>query len=156
MYLVIDRTTVNAIRGVVESGGKRVGTTRMLDPRDLGHYAKWLGAVGGRDLLDAFEVQLINDGMLFVRPVDVDGVPLHDECKALEIRHYDDGSRIVWEPQIECTACDGDGHFALPGDPIREDDLCAVCDGSGHMAWGEFETDMDGNPLPLCNQGGSR
>ena len=145
-YLVIDRTMVNPILLVVEDG-RRFGNTQLLDDRDVPAYAKWLGTVGGRELLDAFEVALINDGMLRVWPVDADGDPLHDECDAVEIRHYDDGSRIVWEAKLRCDTCCGEGHFNLLGEPVEEDDLCPHCDGNGYVTGPEFETDMDGAPV---------
>lgn len=145
-YLVIDRTMSMPIRLVVESGGQAFGNTQMLDDLEVPAYAKWLGLVGGRDLLDAFEVQLINDGMLRVWPVDADGEPLHDECDAVEIVHYDDGSRIVWQPKVRCETCCGAGHYRLDCEPVEEEDLCLHCDGNG-WTWGrEFETDMDGMP----------
>jgi hypothetical protein len=130
-YLVIDRTMMQPIRGVFDPDGQRVGTTRMLDQPEVKDYARWLGQVGGLDMLDAFEVQLINDGMLDVFPVDADGDPLHDECDAIEIVHYEGGSRIVWEPKLKCETCCGAGNFALDGQPVDEEDLCLECDGNG-------------------------
>lgn len=158
-YLVIDRTMAQPFRGVVESGGKSCGTTQMLEwGAELREYAKWIGLNGGRALLDQFEVQLINDGMLPVWPVDDEGEPLHDECDAVEIIHYDEGARIVWQPKVRCDTCFGQGHHNLNGEPMDEDDLCLDCDGNG-WTWGiEFETDMQGNPLhnaPLTGQGGA-
>lgn len=146
-YLVIDRTMTMPIRLVVESGGNAFGNTQLLSDADVPAYAKWLGLVGGRELLDAFEVKLINDGMLRVWPVDSEGDPLHDECDATEIRHYDDGSRIAWEPKWRCDTCCGEGHFNLHGEPVEEEDLCPHCDGLGQITGPEFETDMDGGPL---------
>lgn len=144
-YLVIDRTKVMPICMVAEDG-KRFGTTQILDDAEVPAYAKWLGLIGGRELLDAFEVKLINDGMLRVWPIDEDGEPLHDECEAVEIRHYDDGSRIAWEPKVRCETCCGAGHYRLDGGLVDEEDVCVLCDGNGFV-WGcEFETDMDGNP----------
>lgn len=147
MYLIIDRTKTMPILGVVEAGGQHVGTTRMLHDREVADYARWLGVYGGRELLDAFEVQLINDGMLRVWPVDANGEPLHDECDAIEIVHYDDGSRIVWEPKVKCDTCCGNGHSNLHGEPVDDEDLCPHCDGHGWVTGAEFETDMNGNPL---------
>lgn len=143
-YLVIDRTMVQPIRGVVESGGASAGSTLMLDQHEVQACAKWLGVHGGRDLLDAFEVQLINDGAIEVFPVDVDGLPLHDECEAQEIIRYDDGPRIAWVPRVRCDVCCGQGHFNLHGEPVDEDDICPNCDGHGQVSGREFETDMDG------------
>ena len=148
-YLVIDRTMTQPIRGVVADCGRHVGTTQMLEWGDeLRDYAKWIGLHGGKELLDQFEVQLINDGMLYVWPVDAEGEPLHDECDAVEIRHYDDGSRIVWEPKLRCDDCCGQGHHNLHGEPVEEEDLCLSCDGNGWKMGAEFETNMDGEPLP--------
>lgn len=148
-YLVIDRAKIQPIRGVVTDCGRHVGTTRMLEWGDeLRDYAKWVGLHGGKELLDQFEVQLINDGMLFVWPVDADGEPLHDECDAVEMRHYDDGSRIVWAPKLRCHDCYGQGHYNLHGEAVEEEDLCLSCDGNGWKMGAEFETDMDGAPLP--------
>ncbi len=147
MYLVIDRTKVNPFQGVVDPAGKCVGTMRMLDWRDLKDYAKWVGVNGGKDLLDKSEVQLINDGMLYVWPIDEDGEPLHDECEAVEIIHYDQGSRIVWTPKLRCETCCGEGHFNLYGEPVEEEDLCPHCDGDGYVWGAEFETDMNGNAV---------
>jgi hypothetical protein len=138
------------IRLVVERGGKSAGTTRLLDDREVPAYAKWLGLVGGRELLDAFEVKLINDGMLRLWPVDAEGEPLHGECEALEIRRYDDGPRIVWEAKIQCDICCGQGHHNLHGEPVEEDDLCITCDGSGYTTGPEFETDINGEPLRVA------
>lgn len=147
-YLVIDRTMTMPFRGVVEAGGKAAGTLQFLHDLEVPAYAKWLGLVGGRDLLDAFEVALINCGMLRVWPVDEDGEPLHDECDAVEIRRYDDGPRLVWEAKLKCEWCCGNGHHNLHGEPVEEDDLCLSCDGVGYTTSAEFETDMDGNGLP--------
>lgn len=146
-YLVIDRTKTQPIQLVVESGGLAFGNTQLLDDAEVSAYAKWLGLVGGRELLDAFEVQLINDGVLRVWPVDEDGEPLHDECDAVAIVHYDDGSRIVWEPKIKCDTCCGAGHYNLHGEPVEEEDLCLFCDGRGWNTGPEFETDMQGTAL---------
>lgn len=147
MYLVIDRTMVNPFRGVVEEGGKNFGTTQMLDWRELADYAKWVGMNGGKELLDQFEVQLINDGMIWIWPVDDDGEPLHDECECLEIRRYDDGPRLVWQPKVRCETCFGQGHYVMDGSPVEEEDLCLECDSNGWNWGAEFETDMQGNPL---------
>lgn len=152
MYLCIDRTKVQPITAVVERGGQCIGTTRLLDWRDLPAYARFLGLFGGRELLDAFELRLINDGMLFIWPIDDEGEPLFDECDATEIRRYDDGSRIVWQARLKCQICCGDGHFGQPGDEITDEDLCPNCDGTGEITGEEFETDMDGRPLPSTAQ----
>ena len=146
-YLVIDNTKSLPIRGVIESGGSHVGNTQMLGHEELKDYSKWLGIYGGRSLVDAFEVSLINDGMLLVWPVDEAGDALHDECDALEIRHYDTGARLVWEAKIKCNLCCGQGHFNLYGQAVEEEDLCPSCDGNGHNIGPEFETDIDGNLL---------
>jgi hypothetical protein len=147
-YLVIDCTKTNPIRGVVADKGRHVGNTQMLEWGDeLRAYAAWVGKYGGKRMLDAFEVQLINDGMLHVWPVDAEGEPLHDECEALEIRRYDDGPRIVWEAKIQCVICCGQGHHNLHGEPVEEDDLCITCDGIGYTTDPEFETDINGEPL---------
>lgn len=147
-YLVIDNTKVNPIQLVVEDG-KRFGNTQLLDWREISEYAKWIGIYGGLRLLDYFEVQLINDGMIYVWPVDEEGEPLHDECECLEINHYDDGSHLVWIPKCRCETCLGQGHFVMDGSEVEEDDICPDCDGDG-FTWGdEFETDMQGNPLQI-------
>ena len=146
-YLVIDNTKSLPIRGVIESGGSHVGNTQMLGHEELKDYSKWLGLYGGRSLVDAFEVSLINDGMLLIWPVDEAGDALHDECDALEIRHYDTGARLVWEVKIRCNLCCGQGHFNLYGQAVEEEDLCPSCDGNGHNIGPEFETDIDGNLL---------
>ena len=147
-YLVIDNTMTMPILGVVDKCGNHVGNTQMLHDNEVKDYARWLGLYGGRSLLDAFEVQLINDGMLYVWPVDADGDPLHDECDAVEIRHYDDGARIVWEAKLKCEWCCGNGHHNLHGEPVEEEDLCMACGGDGFNTGPEFETDMDGHGLP--------
>lgn len=67
-YLVIDCTMSQPILGVVR-GGNEFGNTQLLADSEVPAYAKWLGCVGGRELLDAFEVKLINDGMLWVWPI---------------------------------------------------------------------------------------
>ena len=146
-YLIIDCTMEMPIRGVFAARGRHVGTTQMLDWHEVPQYARWLGLNGGRKLLDAFEVQLINDGALPVWPVDVDGEPLHDECDAVEVRHYDDGSRIAWTPKLRCETCCGQGHFVMDGRPVEEEDICPFCDGNGWIWGNEFETDMDGGAL---------
>jgi hypothetical protein len=133
---------------IVAEDGRRFGNTQMLDHREVKDYAKWLGVVAGRSMLDAFEVALINDGMLMVWPVNEFGEPHPGECDALRIEHYDDGSRIVWEAKVECPHCDGDGHYGLRGEPVDEDDICLNCDGNGYTYGDEFQTDMDGNAVP--------
>lgn len=145
-YLVIDTSKELPIQMVVEDG-RRFGTTQLLDWRELADYALWVGINGGRRMLDQFEVQLINDGMLYVCPVDEDGEPLHDECECQEVMHYDEGSRLAWIPKCECEACLGRGHFVFDGSEVEEEDLCAYCDGEGWKWGAEFETDMQGNPL---------
>ncbi len=146
-YLVIDRTMVQPIRLVVEDG-RTFGNTQLLDWQEVPQYARWLGLVGGRELLDAFEVKLINEGMIWVWPVDADGEPLHDECNCEEIRRYDDGPRLVWTPKLRCETCFGQGHYVMDGRPVEEEDICLDCAGNG-WTWGsEFETDMHGEPLP--------
>jgi hypothetical protein len=145
-YLVIDTTKELPIQMVVEDG-RRFGTTQLLDWSELADYAMWVGVNGGRRMLDQFEVQLINDGMFYVWPVDEEGEPLHDECECQEVRHYDNGSRLTWIPKCRCETCLGQGHFVMDGSEVEEDDLCMYCDGQG-WTWGaEFETDMQGDPL---------
>jgi hypothetical protein len=146
-YLTIDCTKYLPSFGVVQDG-RVFGTLQMLDWSELKDYAKWLGLAGGRGMLDSFEVALINCGMLYVWPVDADGDPKHDECTALEIRHYDTGSRIAWEAKLKCDLCCGQGHHNLHSEPVEEEDLCMACDGDGYRTGEEFETDMDGNELP--------
>ena len=148
-YLVIDNTMTMPIRGVVDRCGDHVGTTQMLHDSEVKDYARWIGQYGGRELLDAFEVQLINDGMLMVWPVDADGDPIHDECEAVEIRHCDDGARILWQAKLQCQWCHGEGHNNLPGEAVGEDDLCMSCGGDGFVMSAEFETDIDGNEPPV-------
>lgn len=146
-WLTIDCTKPLPAFGAVEDG-KRFGTLRLLDWRELPEFAKWVGVAGGRDLLDAFEVALINDGMLWIWPIDADGEPLHDECECVGLEHHDNGIRLIWEPKIPCEACGGEGHFAAIGDEVCEEDLCAKCDSDG-WNWGrEIVTDMDGLALP--------
>jgi hypothetical protein len=145
-YLVIDSTKQNPFGMVVEDG-YRFGTTQLLDWRELADYALWVGINGGRQMLDQFEVQLINDGMLYVWPVDEAGDPLHDECECQEVRHYSDGSRLAWIPKCRCETCFGQGHFVMDGREVEEEDLCPDCDGQGWYWGNEFETDMQGNPL---------
>jgi hypothetical protein len=132
-YLVIDCTLTQPIRGVVDDCGRHVGTTQLLDWGDeLRDYAKWVGLHGG---------------MLMVWPVDAEGEPLHDECEAVEIRHHDDRSHLVWEAKLNCDLCCGHRHHNLHGEPVQEEDLCLSCDGNGFTIGAEFETDMDGGPL---------
>ena len=146
-YLTIDCTKYVPSFGVVEDG-RVFGTLQMLEWHELKDYAKWLGMAGGRSMLDGFEVALMNCGMLWVHPVDTDGEPLHDKCAALEIRHYDTGSRIAWQAQIQCDLCCGQGQDNLHGELVEEADPCLTCDGDGYRIGEEFETDMDGRPLP--------
>ncbi len=149
-YLVIDTTKENPICGVTKYDpefGLQFGNTRLLEWNELADYALWVGINGGRHMLDQFEVQLINDGMLLVWPVDEHGEPLHDECECQEVRHYDDGSRLAWIPKCRCETCLGQGHFVMDGSEVEEEDLCPHCDGQGWVWGDEFETDMQGTPL---------
>lgn len=153
MYLMIDLTMEQPIRGVGDAS--RRGNTQLLTMAEVPDYAKWLGLVGGKALLDAFEVQLINDGLLWIWPVDDEGEPLHDECDCLEMRRYDDGARLVWQPKVRCETCFGQGHFVMDGSPVEDEDFCPCCDGNGWV-WGrEFETDMDGSPISNVQDPGS-
>ena len=145
-YLVIDTTKQNPFSMVVEDGCK-FGTTQLLDWSDLADYALWVGINGGRQMLDQFEVKLINDGVLHIWPVDELGEPLHDECECQEFRRYDDETRIAWLPKCRCERCFGYGSLAPESYELDPEDLCISCDGRG-WDWGdEFETDMQGNPL---------
>lgn len=149
-WLTVDCTKALPSFGVVEDG-RRFGTLQLIDWRELPSFSKWVGVAGGRDLLDAFEVALINDGVLWVWPVDEDGDPLHDECDCVGLEHHAEGIRLFWQPKVPCEWCSGEGHFAALGDPVEEEDLCIKCDSNG-WNWGrEFATDMDGNPLPQVN-----
>lgn len=146
-YLVIDRTMTMPIRNVVDTEGLVFGNTQLLHDNEVQEYAKWLGLVGGRELLDAFEVKLINEGMLRVWPVNADGDPLYAECEALGIRRYDTGTRLQWEPRVQCPFCHGHGHHNLGGELVDEEDLCLSCCGCGYITGAVFETDLDGRPL---------
>lgn len=134
--------------------GGGIGTVRTLEQHEVPGMARWLGLNGGRRLLDAFEVELINEGVINLFPVDDDGAPLHDECEALEIVRHDDGPRIWWVPRIKCDICCGEGHHNLHGEPVEEDDLCLNCCGNGYIDGHEFETDMDGKAVAAPKDAG--
>lgn len=147
-YLVIDTTKVNPIQGVVEAGGKRVGTCSMLSWQEAQAYARWLGQHGGRKLLDAFELALINARVLPLQPHNEHGQQHPCRCEAVEFIHTDTGLRIEWQPEEPCHHCGGDGHYADPCDEVTEEDRCLWCDGQGWFYGAPILTDMDGTVVP--------
>lgn len=146
-YLVVDCTKTFPIRGVGDAG-MGMGSTKALTRDELPKYAVWLGQVGDKRLLDAFELQCINDGTVDVFPVDGDGLAVFDESTAVEIKYCADGLHIVWQSRVQCDACHGFGHYNMYGAPVEEGDLCMDCDGVGYCDGPECETDMDGMLLP--------
>lgn len=147
-YLVIDTTKVDPIQCVVEAGGERVGTCGMLSWEEAQACARWLGLHGGRKLLDAFELALINARVLPLQPHDEHGQQHPCSCEAVEFIYTDTGMRIEWQPQEPCQNCGGEGHHAAPGAEVAEEDLCFWCCGQGWFYGSPILTDMDGNVLP--------
>lgn len=144
-WLTINCTKQPASFLVVEDAGQRVGNLQLLDWQDLPAIARWLGIVGGRDLLDSFEIALINDGLLRVWPVNDEGEPHPEDCTCIALEHHDDGIRLFWNHKVPCPQCAGRGHHAPVGQAVEEEDSCTYCDGDGRV-WGhEVMTDQDGN-----------
>lgn len=121
------------------------GTLRSLDARDLPAYARWCAEVGGRDLLDAFELAAINEHRLLEPNVDEGPEPVVIEWHADELLHGP--GRILWTPCVECTCCDGTGKSNEwdAEEECRAD--CDECDGTGYNAGAQIVTDYDGNPV---------
>ncbi len=129
-------------------GGKRLGGLQLLSDRDVPEIARWLGLAGGRPLLDAFEVSLINAGMLKVSPVDVSSAPM-EGCECLDLEHHDAGIRLFWRRRVRCQSCDGQGHLGASSTAHPDEaDTCLNCDGDGRVWGDEFMTDMDGVAVP--------
>lgn len=124
---------------------------QAIDWNEIPAYSIWLGRVGGRDLLDAFEVALINAGVLRVWPISDEGWPLTEDAQCVSMEHHDSGAWLWWEPRIKCTDCGGKGHFAMVGELVGEDDICLRCDGDGFTHGGWIKTDLDG--LPVSSKG---
>lgn len=106
-YLVIDNTMTRPIRGVYCPDIRAVQSTRALPGQEIKAYAQWIGLNGGRALLDAFELQLINDGVLHIAPHDEDGFAHPGLCEAIETFRTDEGLRIIWQVKTRCRACRG-------------------------------------------------
>jgi hypothetical protein len=128
--------------------GTSLGSLQMLGDHEVKDYAKWCALAGSRDLLDAFELQLINSGMLRLWPDDEAPEATEvDEWEALEMVHADDGLRIVWEPRKDCPTCEGSGFIE---DEDEADDPwgneCPNCCG-GKRSGALVITDADGRIL---------
>jgi hypothetical protein len=143
-WLVIDNTKTHPIQGVVEAGGRRVGNTSILSWDEVTAAARWLGINAPRRLLDAFELKLIEDGVIRLRPVDEDGNVYPGRCEPIEMVRHNTGTRIVWQQYTECDTCDGKGHTAPPTQEATDEDECLWCSGTGWASCCELETDMEG------------
>lgn len=146
-YLVIDNTMTRPIRGVYCPDIRAVQSTRALPGQEIKAYAQWIGLNGGRALLDAFELQLINDGVLHIAPHDEDGFAHPGLCEAIETFRTDEGLRIIWQVKTRCRACRGKGHFRTDGGLVEDEDLCLNCE-EGFVYEPEVVTDMDGLVVP--------
>ncbi len=151
-FLCIDIGAENLVVSVGGLGSHKA-TRAICTATDIQRYALWLYQVGGMPMLDAFELQLINDGRIPVIPSDENGAldgPL--TCESIE--HSDQGVTYVWSKREECEDCDGTGYH----DPDDFDDLdpwsseCISCCGDGWIETAEFRTDVDGNLLTTDEQ----
>lgn len=124
------------------------GTLHVLTEDEIKACAIWLARVGGRGLLDDFEVSLINAGALRIWPHDADGHAHSSDWVCIDTERSDTGIRLIWERRVTCKSCDGDGHTAALGDEVTDDDVCAYCDGDGSVYDDWTVTDMDGLVLP--------
>ena len=98
-WLMIDRTRVMPIVGVYVSEGVCFlkGSTQLLESHEITSIALWLARLGDRALLDAFEIALINDGQIFLWPVDEHGDALSEPpepYEAVKFIHGDIASPI--------------------------------------------------------------
>ncbi len=151
-FLCIDIRAANLVVSVGGLGSHKA-TRAIRTATDIQRYALWLYQVGGMRMLDAFEVQLINDACILVIPSDEHG-PLDGPFTCDSIEHTEQGVIYVWSKREECEDCDGDGYL----DPDDIDDLdpwsstCPNCGGDGWVTDAEFRTDVDGNLLTADEQ----
>jgi hypothetical protein len=154
-FLVIDNTGYRgSIVGLERArlswaGDGHFGTLRGMPENELKAVAKWCAVVGGRALIDALELEAINSGLLRFQPSEEaygQDYKEVDEFIALEFIHTDDGTLIVWEPRINCGACEGTGLHDEMEDADDWDNACHVCGGTGYVDGETFETDMNGDP----------
>lgn len=160
-YLVVQARSVSLNNGDASSfildqftelhiGGKGYhGTLRALDYDDVPALAKWCAEVGGRGLLDAFELHCINHRLLPLEPqLDGDAEKV-DDWRAEEFQHTPEGLRIVWTPLCTCPYCGGTGNAEDDPGPCDDDepDPCWACDAKGKLEGPELVTDADGVPI---------
>jgi hypothetical protein len=135
-----------ALIGVCRRHG--FGTLKTLPEDEVSLYAEWCAIHGGRDLLDAFELAAINDGVVKLEPEieSLDGLEGDIEWTALEMTHGPD--RIRWRPKVMCDECDGTGEPSAWQMLTDEDnDECEECCGDGYFYGGEVVTDYEGNVM---------
>lgn len=114
-----------------------------VDADELPRLSRWVADHGGRDLLDVWELLVLNSTHSTLAPVVDDDHPA-DTWHADQIYHVPGGVLIGWTPCMECSSCGGDGHFAPPGEEPKLDDECDDCDGTGSVYGAQVLTDIDG------------
>lgn len=130
-------------------GEGRFGTLDSLEPDERAVYARWCAQMGGKGLLDAFELGLMNcHRQPLVRPLG--SWPEVSEWSARRIVRDDAGGVYIrWSGTGACPRCEGTGD----SDEDDEDDdgfaVCSNCDGSGEDETVTLWTDMDGAEVPL-------
>lgn len=135
------------------SDGVRTGTLRMLSADDIVACARWLASIGGRPLLDAFELRLLQQNCISgVQLQDEDGTPIEAEVEVVGIERYDSGLYLRWQSKFPCDTCKGLG-WLLDEDLERlkldvDEGRCGECGGEGHWYGSDLLTDYDGRAVP--------
>ncbi len=135
------------------SDGKRFGTLRMLSADDIVACARWLASIGGRPLLDAFELRLLQQNCIpSVQLQDEDGTSIKAEAEVVGIERYDTGLYLRWQSKFPCDTCEGLGELDEEQiDRLKLDaeaGRCHECGGEGHWYGSDLLTDYDGRALP--------
>ena len=143
-WLSIDCTKAPAVFMLAHEGGKGFGTLRNMPDADMRACAVWLARVGGRELLDSFELALIQDGVIRINVHDAEGYYYRGHWECQDVKRLDHGMLLFWERKCACESCNGVGNFTSPGDLVDLDDICTDCGGTGLRFDTSAITDMDG------------
>lgn len=144
MWLSIDCTKSPATFLLWKDFGKGASTLAHLPEDETKACALWLGRVGGKRLLDAFELALIQAGRVRINVHDSDGNYYGGHWECQDVEPLDAGYLLFWERKCTCENCSGSGHHAQAGELVQEEHICTLCEGSGLRHDTNAITDMDG------------
>jgi hypothetical protein len=143
MHIIsIDNTSHNTVFRLRAKNGEATENLSGITHDEMGPITAWLGLNGNKLLVDAFEVAMINAGLIRIVPQDRHGAVIH-KCEAISVRHQVHGARILWQSKMACTTCEGTGRVESLNE-ADEEVTCWNCGGDGQEDGEQFWTDAEG------------